>query len=225
MGGEPPSADRRALGRRHSYGHELRPVAVIHTAQPVEDGWIQPQEGDDATRNSRTVRYNDQRLVVAAGPSSLQNSITHARADDLGAFYLSEVTLPVCPVLRKGLGLLSRNLFVCFSLETPIGAFRESFVERRVLARVPSDIKDARNDPRSIDRAAQGRAHDTHAPVVVAAPVLGGKHAHLGTRFAQATHEYAGGTRRLGSPGLVQRLVDASLESPRQVEVRLPVTQ
>mgnify|MGYP007028810867 CR=1 FL=1 len=51
-----------------------------------------------------------------------------------------------------------------FFPRTPIGAFRESFVELRALARVPSDIKDARNDPRSIDRAARGELTIRHAP-------------------------------------------------------------
>lgn len=119
MGGESPPAERRTLGRRYSHGHELRPVAVVHAAQAVEDGWVQPQEGHDATRDRRTVRDNDQRLIVPTCASSLQDSVTHARAHDLGAFYLSEVTLPVCPILCKGLGLLSGNLLVGLSSKLP----------------------------------------------------------------------------------------------------------
>ena len=156
MGGESPPADRRTLGRRHPHGHELRPVAVVHAAQSVEDGGIQSQEGHDATRDRRTVRDHDQRLVVPTCASSLQDSVTHTRAHDLGAFYLSEVTLPVCPILRKGLGLLSGNLLVGLSLEAPVGTFREPIIEFRPLARLPSDIENARDDPRGIDRATQG---------------------------------------------------------------------
>ena len=171
------------------------------------------------------MRNNDQRLIVSTRACRFQDGIANALAHDLGPFHLGKVALPLRAILRVGLGLLAGDLLVCLTLEAPVEALREPLVELRALSGISSDVKNSCDDPRGIDRAPQRRTHDTHSPIVVAAPVHGGKHTHLGARLTQATHQHASGTRRLGPSGLVQGLIDAPLKAPRDVKVRLAVAQ
>ena len=220
-----PTRPRRTLRGRDTDGHKFRPVAVIDATQPIKNSRVKSEQRDDTPRNCGTVGDSNERLIGTARGRSLHDRVAYTFPHDLRTLNVGALTLTSRTILRICLRLLGGDLLVGFPLEGAVETFRKPLVGERTFSGVSRNVKHSKENACSLAGSPQRRADDAYSPIIVYGHCLSSHDTDLRARLAQATHEYACSTRRLGPAHIVQRLIDVPLETTLEVKVRLSMTQ